>query len=390
MTMTRRSFLETSLSGMALYLAQKDSRADQRNPNQPSPDPAITVIGVDGSMVNDANGNSVPDPALIGDYLQSHADVWQYSDNVIDLPYLQRIENFVETNASRIVLTRSYKDILTAKKSGKVAMVVGCQELTSLEPEWTDVSTHKMPNDWRLVPPITDLRAHYDNGLRIANLAYNTSNFFGGGCLDPRTPLNRAGEVIVSQMQEIGILVDCSHSSDRTTLDILRMAKRPVVCSHSNVDGLNDNPRNVSDRIIEGVAKTGGLIGVNALNCLLAWSRQDAPNADDGPFPAIVGIRKYVDVMDYIRRLVGIDYIGIGADFGAAGFKAPPPTKSFIYPPEMTYNQPDGLQYVKNFESVLDLPVLRAELVRRGYSSTDIPKVLGGNWMRVFREAWNS
>jgi membrane dipeptidase len=192
-------------------------------------------------------------------------------------------------------------------------------------------------------------------------------------------------------MQEIGILVDCSHSSEQTTLDIIGMAIRPVVCSHSNAVALDDNPRNLSNRVIKGIADTGGLIGVNPLNALLVWSRKDAPFADTGPFPPVAGISKYVDVMDYIRRLVGIDYIGIGTDFtNGPPFLTPPPSQSFLYPPEMAYNQPNGLDYVRNFNQVGDLPYLRAELVRHGYSSVDIAKILGGNWMRVFREAWNS
>jgi microsomal dipeptidase-like Zn-dependent dipeptidase len=112
--------------------------------------------------------------------------------------------------------------------------------------------------------------------------------FFGGGCLDPTTPLSRAGRFIVGQMREIGILVDCSHSSEQTTLDIISMATRPVVCSHSNAVALNDNPRNLSNRVIRGIADTGGLIGVNPLNAFLVWSRKDGASssrADTGPFP---------------------------------------------------------------------------------------------------------
>ena len=94
-------------------------------------------------------------------------------------------------------------------------------------------------------------------------------------------------------------------------------------------------------------------------------------------------------MIDYLRHLVGVDYIGIGSDFGASKFVAPPPTKSFLYPPEMTYNQPNGLQYVSNFNRASQLPNLRTELRGRGYSSVDIAKICGGNWMRVFRHAWN-
>ena len=191
----------------------------------------------------------------------------------------------------------------------------------------------------------TQLSAYYERGLRIANLSYNPSSFFGGGCLDPMTPLSRAGRYIVGQMQEMGILVDCSHSSEQTSLDIVRMATRPVVCSHSNPVAIDDNPRNVSDRLIEGIAKTGGLIGVNPINCFLLWSREDAPHADTGPFPPLASISQYVDMMDYVRRLVGIDYIGIGSDWTIGNPRRPdvppvPSAKSFTYPPEMIYNQP--------------------------------------------------
>ena len=113
---------------------------------------------------------------------------------------------------------------------------------------------------------MTDLSAYYDMGLRIGNLAYHLSTSFGGGLLDPTTPLSIAGQFIIDQMQEIGILVDCSHSSEQTTLDIIKRAKRPVVFSHSNPFALNHNIRNISDGQIKAIADIGGLIGVNAVN----------------------------------------------------------------------------------------------------------------------------
>jgi len=388
--MTRRNFFEAGLGGAALSVAQGVSRAESPPIRREAggADLRTVVVGVDGSALTGA---------YLDEYLSSGANVWQYSDNIIDFDDFQKIQNFVDSQSSKITLAKSYNDILAAKRAGKVAMVVGIQECTQLEPEWFGNPNHNPadnPNDWSPNPPTTQLSAYYDKGLRIANLAYNLSNFFGGGCLDPMTPLNRAGRFIIGQMQEIGILVDCSHSSEPTTLDIISMATRPVVCSHSNADALNDNPRNLSNRVIRGIADTGGLIGVNPLNAFLVWSRQDGASssrADNGPFPPVASISKYVDVMDYIRRLVGIDYIGIGTDFtNGPPFLTPPPSQSFLYPPEMTYNQPNGLQYVKNFSRVGDLPILRAELVRHGYSSIDIAKILGGNWMRVFREAWNA
>jgi membrane dipeptidase len=381
--MKRRSFIKAGIGGVsALAVTQKMSRSQSDN-NLPSAK-GITVIGVDGADL------TVP---YLDDYLRVGATVWQYSGNTIDFDRFDRIQSFVNANASKITLAKTYNDIITAKRAGMVALVVGVQDLYPLEPVW-QADRDPAPNNWEVNPPITQLSNYYDRGLRIANLAYNLSNFFGGGDLDPTTPLSRAGRYIVGQMQEMGILVDCSHSSKQTSLDIVRMATRPVVCSHSNPVGIDDNPRNISDELIKGIANTGGLIGVSPVNAFLLWSRADAPNADNGPFPPLASISQYVDAMEYVRRLVGIDYIGIGSDFTIGNPPNPDippvPSKSFEYPPEMIYYEPAGIQYVENFNQVSDLPVLVGELRRRGYSPVDRAKILGGNWMRVFGQAWNS
>jgi membrane dipeptidase len=401
MAMTRRNFLEAGLGGAALSLAQAAPlvQSSARAGNivgqgyDTAADLSTVVIGVDGSSTKVGGPEGAMATAYIDLYLSNGATVWQYSDNIVDLDDFANLDTFVAANSSKIILAKSYNDILAAKRAGKVAMVVGMQECTPFEPEWFgNPNNHpKKPNNWDLNPPTTQLSDYYDAGLRLANLAYNLPNFFGGGCLDDRTPLSSTGEFLVQQMQEMGILVDCSHSSEQTALDVISMATRPVVCSHSNVNALDDNPRNISDRVIKGIADTSGLIGVNAVSCFLTWSRKDAPFADNGPFPPPATIKQYVDVMDYIRHLVGIDHVGIGSDFDNPQPQiAPPPSQSFLYPPEMTYNQPHGLIYVTNFHGPDGLPFLRAELVRRGYSSVDIAKILGGNWMRIFREAWNA
>jgi membrane dipeptidase len=380
MTMTRRNFIKAGIGGVAaLSVAQGMSRAQSLDAGL-----GIIVVGVDGADLT---------TRYLDDYLSVGATVWQYSGNTMDFERFDEIDNFVNSNSSQVTLAKSYSDILAAKSAGKVAIVAGAQDLIPVQQEWRK-RDGSFPNNWAVNPPITTLSDYYERGLRIANLAYNLSTFFGGGCLDPTTPLSRAGKYIVEQMQEIGILVDCTHSSEQTSLDIISMATRPVVCSHSNPAALDNNPRNVSDAVIQGIAKTGGLIGVTPVNAFLLWSSEDAPYADTGPFPPLATISQYVDVMDYVRRLVGIDYIGIGSDF-TIGDPADPqslpiPSQSFTYPPEMSYYEPNGIDYVQNFNQVSNLPVLRAELVRHGYSSVDIAKILGGNWMRVFSQAWNS
>jgi membrane dipeptidase len=384
MGMKRRKFIEAGIGGVAaLSVAQGMSRAQGAPANLPSAS-EIIVIGVDGCDLT---------VEYLTDYLNTGATVWQYSGNTIDFGRFDKIQNFVDANSSKVTLAKSCGDILAAKQAGKVAMVIGVQDLWTLEPPWRADSDYP-PNDWVASPPKTHLYSYYERGLRIANLSYNLSSFFGGGCLDPTTPLSRAGRYIIGQMQEMGILVDCTHSGEQTSLDILSIASRPVVCSHSNPIGIVDNPRNISDRLIEGIAKTGGLIGLTPVNAFLLWSRKDARHADTGPFPPLASISQYVDAMDYVIRRVGVDHVGIGSDFTISDPRdadiPPLPSKSFTYPPEMVYYEPAGIDYVKDFDKVSGLPILRAELMRRGFSSGNIAKILGGNWMRVFRQAWNS
>ena len=222
MTMTRRNFIEAGIGGAgALSVAQGVSRAQ-------SPDAilGINVVGVDGSDL------TVP---YLDDYLSVGATVWQYSQNTIDFDRFDLIDSFVDANSSKVTLAKSYSDILAAKQAGKVAMVVGVQDMWPLEWAWK----YKWPadkgrNDYVPKPPVTDLSRYHDRGLRIGNLSYQLSTSFGGGLLDPTTPLSMAGEYMVDQMQEMGILVDCTHSSEQTILDIIKRAKRPVVFSHSS------------------------------------------------------------------------------------------------------------------------------------------------------------
>ena len=181
-------------------------------------------MGVDGADLT---------ARYLHDYLSVGATVWQYSENTIDFDRFDSIDSFVDANSSKVMLAKSYSDILAAKQANKVAMVVGVQDMWPLE--WS-VETYTKPkgagpNDYIASKPVTDLRKYYDRGLRMGNLAYQLSNSFGGGLLDPTTPLSVAGKYMIDQMQEMGILVDCSHSSMQTTLDIFKRAKRPVVFS---------------------------------------------------------------------------------------------------------------------------------------------------------------
>jgi membrane dipeptidase len=377
--MQRRAFLKAGVAGTALSLAQGAARAEDSPANAAASAAGedqgqnLVVISVDGSTLSSE---------MVDKYKRNGADVWLF-DGPRTLPRVSRAFEFLDRESSRITLCRSHKEILAAKRDRKVAMVFGWQDSEALEEEYG--------NDWRNhKPPLTNLRAWYELGLRVAGLQYNMANQFGGGCLDPTVPLTIQGKYLVAQMQELGILVDCGgHIGEQTSLGILDIARRPVVCTHSNVLALNDNPRNTSDRVIEGIAKSGGVFGVTAMDGFLTWSRKDAPKAMTGPFPPRAGVPRYVDEFDYLKRLVGVDHIGLGPDW-VNDLEPLDPSNSIQFPPEMTYVQPVTMKLVQGFESVDGLGSVRAEMEKRSYTAEEIAKIFGGNWMRVYRESWNS
>ncbi len=371
--MRRQTFLTATGAGLIASAALPTLRAKAQ--------PATTTVDrrsfvVDGSDVSTLSAEYLDMLAKAG------VDVWQWNGDESLLSISQAYE-FVDRHANRVALVRSFADIETARSSNRLALIVGWQNAVALE--------EAAGNDWRdSNPPQTTLRAYYQLGVRIINLAYNLANQFAGGCLDPAVPLSRAGEYLVRAMQEIGILVDCGgHLGERSSLDIIKIAKRPVVCTHSNVKALNDNPRCTSDRVIAGIASTGGVFGVNAVDAFMSWGYKDVGKDPVKDVPPQVTVSRYVDEFDYLMKLVGPDHIGLGPDFthGLTGFAVDPKT-SFQFPLEMTYKQ-YPIRYAKGFEDITQLSNVSAEMRKRGYSAENIDKILGGNWMRVYRAAWN-
>lgn len=300
-------------------------------------------------------------------------DCWSISMLPTLLQMSQLLE-FVARNAKDVEIAKTAGDIRRIKQEGRISLTIGWQE--------ADMFAMKGESDWWSNPPQTTMRLFHEVGLRVCGLIYNLTNTFAGGCLDPHVGLTRAGRRIIADMQKMGILVDVGgHMGERSSLDAIGMAERPIVCTHSNVAALNPNPRNTSDRVIEGIAKTGGLFGVSAIEPFMSWSGADVGKRTQPKKRA--DVKRYVDELDYLKKLVGADHIGIGGDFTTGATSVIHPDESFAFPPEMTYVQ-DPIQYAAGFEDISKLPAVRAEMLRRGWSQGEIDKVMGENWMRVY------
>ncbi|MGE0719382.1 MAG: dipeptidase, partial [Alphaproteobacteria bacterium] len=195
--------------------------------------------------------------------------------------------------------------------------------------------------------------------------------------------LSKFGVALVRRLDELRIVVDCTHTGYRTTMDAIEMATRPVVFSHSNPRAVKDSPRNIRDDQIKAVAATGGLVGMVGFPAFVA--AKEKPTLDD-----------FIDHIDYTVQLVGPDHVALGIDYYGAqhpyasaeearalydGWVASGHWNPASYPPP-PYHYPQGI------ETPDKLPAIAPALAARGYDADAIRKILGGNWVRVFRAVW--
>jgi membrane dipeptidase len=269
-------------------------------------------------------------------------------------------------------LALSADDIERIFKSGKIASLIGME------------GGHSIDNS------LANLRMFYRLGARYMTLTHSSNTAWADSATD--TPkfggLAPFGEDVVKEMNWLGMLVDLSHTSPDTMEDALRVTQAPVIFSHSDARAINDHPRNVPDNILQMLPKNGGIVMVTFVPGFVspkvnAWNKEqtaeqdrlkalypgDAAKVKEGvdawtnahPMPQAT-VSDVADHVDHIRKVAGIDHIGIGSDF-------------------------DGItQTVQGLSDVSMYPNLTAELLRRGYSDADVKKILGQNLLRVMRQ----
>lgn len=212
------------------------------------------------------------------------------------------------------------------------------------------------------------LRAFYDLGGRYMTLTHNVTLDWADAAADSARHggLTRFGEEVVREMNRLGMLVDLSHVSPGTMSDALNVTEAPVIFSHSNARGLADHVRNVPDSILVRLRQNGGVVMVTFVpgftsQARVEWNR--LPEARrTGPAPRVT-LAQVADHIDHIRRVAGVDHVGIGGDF-------------------------DGIdETIEGLEDVSKYPMLLAELSRRGWTEAELRKLAGENVLRVLTQA---
>jgi len=252
----------------------------------------------------------------------------------------------------RFVLVERVADVRRAKSEGKLAITFDIEGMESLDGE------------------VDMVCAYYDLGVRHMLFAYNRNNRAGGGCQDEDVGLTGFGRDVVQEMNRVGMVVDCSHSGYRTTMDAMEISSAPVVFSHSNPRALCDHPRNIRDDQIKACAATGGVIGINGISLFLG---------DNDIRP-----ERFVDHVAYVAELVGAEHLGMGLDY----FNEPDDLMETVAR-NQTY-WPASLGYDQSIEVMAPdtLPRITELLLERGFSQSEVEGVLGENFLKVAERVW--
>jgi membrane dipeptidase len=345
-----------------------------------------------GSTDPKDNGHISLDKARAGNLGAEFFSIWvdpetnqdHFAKHTLDL--IDSVYEQAAHHPDRMMMAFSVEDIEGAHKQNKLAALMGIE------------GGHSIENDIHL------LRDFYRLGVRYMTLSWSNTNEWAdssGDIDDPKIQhhngLTDFGKQVVLEMNRLGMMVDISHVADKTFWDAIAITKAPVIASHSSARALTNHPRNMTDDMLQAVAKNGGVVQVNFFSGFDDQKYLDAFTAQSKDRNAAVAqyaaqkkaagqpvsyvdedriqrewiakiprppLKSLIDNIDHIAKVAGVDHVGLGSDFdGVSGAT------------------PEGI------DSAADLPKITQALLDRGYSAGDIHKILGGNILRVFKEA---
>ena len=318
-------------------------------------------------------------------WVDPKAHAGRYSHRALRL--IDAVYRQLERHPDQMVLALSAQDISDARasKPRKLATLMGIE------------GGHVIENDLGL------LRAFHRLGVRYMTLTWSNTHEWAdasGDIKDSKVKhhngLTPFGIEVVREMNRLGMLVDVSHVSDKTFFDALKVSRAPVIASHSSARALTNHPRNMTDEMLRAMTANGGVVMINFFSAFIdekynkAFTAQvpareaamAAVKARHKKSPPAVALQAYlaaerewvarlprppleslIDHIDHVAKVAGVDHVGLGSDFDGIT------------------SLPEGI------DSVADLPRITEALLERGYTPEQIHKILGGNFMRVFREA---
>jgi len=344
-----------------------------------------------GSTDPNDHGHISLDKAKAGNLGAEFFSIWvepetnqgHFARHTLDL--IDSVYEQATRHSDRMIMAFSVADIERAHHEHKLAALMGIE------------GGHSIENDIHL------LRDYYRLGVRYMTLSWSNTNEFAdsSGDIDKagvahHNGLTDGGKQIVLEMNRLGMLVDISHVADKTFWDTIAVTKAPVIASHSSARALTNAPRNMTDDMLRAVAKNGGVVDVNFYSAFVGENYRKANEAQakerdnaradyvkklgaEGKTPTYIDLDRLdrewtakiprpplsslIDHIDHIAKVAGVDHVGLGSDFDGVSGATP-----------------------QGIDSAADLPKITQALLDRGYSASDIRKILGGNVLRVFTE----
>jgi membrane dipeptidase len=277
------------------------------------------------------------------------------------LTHMAGYNGLIAEHPDLLMRVDSVADLDALRANGKIGILLGVQN-----------SEHFHTAD--------DVKRYYYVGQRLSQLTYNTQNLIASGSTDRADGgISDFGATVVAAMNEIGMAVDVSHCGDQTTLDAFALSTKPVLITHSNCRALTPGqPRCKSDEAIGKMAGKGGVMGVTAVRNFVTLEEPTT-------------VEHYIDHIDHIAKLVGIEHAGIGTDSDLAGYDALPPEiyeqLKAGYKSSYAFRDRIDIEGLDHPKKIYDLT---EGLIRRGYGDDNIRAVLGENFRRALGEIWVS
>ena len=371
---SRRSFLQAgTLAAVAAPGWNKLAASDEPALTAPAPKSGvyarslvIDTLCPDGPFFD-------PQTALDAGLTAAVVDIRAYPRN-----FSGAIDGLIEWNDalrrkdSKLLKVLTPADLDEAKRSGRLGIVLACQDGSILDSSTGSVNDRNLRN----------LRFFYDLGLRVLQLTHNERTILGDSFREKSDAgLSRLGERVVAEMNSLGMLIDLSHCGDRTTLEAIALSSKPSAVTHAGCRALQPTLRNKTDEHIRALAGKGGYFGI--YNMSLWLNTRDTASVDD-----------VMDHVDHVVKVGGIDLPGFGSDGPVLGDDTPQEEKvqgmrGYVeknlglpgaerYPAHVTVSELDGPNRMQ---------VLADALGHRAYKEAEVEKILGGNFARVFREA---
>ena len=262
---------------------------------------------------------------------------------------------YAETAASeRFAICKGYREIQEGRETGRIAFLI---TMEGVEPLSTDLN---------------QLRVFYELGVRSIGLTHARTNSAGHGGIfavsgSPREGLTGFGREVVRECETLGVIIDLAHINPAGFGEILSITTKPPIVSHTNIRRYYDIERNISDEQIKMIGGRGGVIGVNSI---LVSLREEESTMD-----------RYVDHIEHVANLIGIDGVGIGFDFFEFIYQQWPESRQKELAAKFT--KPHFIPDLTNHSHAQNLT---RRLIERGFSDVDIEKILRGNWLRIFKE----